>query len=118
MREGDRKMNEFELFTMIFYTLDYYYKNDLDDVYINTVLSDMNPFIWEDECSGDPLMYDEYLEFLNGREITLDNSLEIAREYVATIEYADVTAALRDMSEERWINGCKKFLSEPHKGMK
>ena len=109
-------MNEFELFTMIYYTLDAYYENDIEDPFITTVISDMNPFIWEDEGSADPAMYSEYIEFLNGREITLENSLSIAKEYIKTIEFADVTAAFTEMTEKKWIRYCKKYLSEPHKG--
>ena len=41
-------MNEFELFTMIYFVLDAYYENDIEDPFINIVLSDMNPFLWAD----------------------------------------------------------------------
>lgn len=109
-------MNEFELFTMIYFVLDAYYENDIEDPFINTVLSDMNPFLWADIGSADPAMYSEYLDFLQGRTISLDNSFSIAKEYVKTIEYADVTAAFDEMTEERWIDYCEKYLSEPHKG--
>ena len=76
----------------------------------------MNPFLWADIGSADPAMYSEYLDFLQGRTISLENSLSIAKGYVKTIEYADVTAAFDEMTEERWIYYCKKYLSEPHKG--
>ena len=109
-------MNEFELYTMIYFTLDAYYEDDIEDTFINTVLSDMNPFVWADIGSADPAMYSEYLDFLGGRTITLDNSLSIAKAYVKTIEFADVTAAFDEMTEERWIDYCKKYMSEPHKG--
>lgn len=109
-------MNEFELFTMIYFALDAYYEKDIDDPFINTVLSDMNPFVWADIGSADPAMYSEYLDFLGGRAITLENSLNIARDYVKTIDFADVTAALDEMAEDEWMDYCKKYLSEPHKG--
>lgn len=41
----------------------------------------MNPLVWEDIESADPAMYSEYLEFLNGRAITLENSFDIAKDY-------------------------------------
>lgn len=110
------KMNEFELFTMIFFVLDAYYDKDIDDICINTVLSDMNPFIWADIGSADPAMYDEYKKFLKERTITLENSFDIAKDYVKTIEYADVTPAFDEMDQKRWIAYCKEYLSEPHKG--
>lgn len=109
-------MNEFELFTMIYFALDAFYGTKIEDVFICTVISDMNPFIWSDIGSADPAMYSEYIDFLNGRTITIDNSLDIAKEYLETIDYADVTDALKDMTTEEWSLYCRKYLAEPHKG--
>ena len=81
-------MNEFELFTMIYFVLDAYYENDIEDPFINTVLSDMNPFVWADIGSADPAMYSEYLDFLGGRTITLENSLSIAKELNTVSAYS------------------------------
>ena len=47
---------------------------------------------------------------------TIDNSLDIAKEYLKTIDYADVTAALKDMTTEEWSSYRRKYLAEPHKG--
>ncbi len=109
-------MNKFELFSLIYYVLEAYYGRDIEDAYINSVVSEMNPFVFDDIGSADPAVYDEYKGFIDGKEITLENSLGIAREYLKTIDYADVTPALERMTEERWIDGCKKYLSHPHKG--
>lgn len=111
-----KKMNEFELFTMIYFALDAFYGTKIEDVFICTVISDMNPFIRSDIGSADPAMYSEYIDFLNGRTITIDNSLDIAKEYLETIDYADVTDALKDMTTEEWSSYCRKYLAEPHKG--
>ena len=109
-------MNEYELFTMIYFALDAFYGTKIEDVFIRTVISDMNPFIWPDIGSADPAMYSDYIHFLNGRTITIDNSLDIAKEYLETIDYADVTDALKDMTTEEWASYCRKYLAEPHKG--
>ncbi|MEE3485504.1 MAG: hypothetical protein VZQ98_14435 [Bacteroidales bacterium] len=109
-------MNEFELFTLIYYSLDAYFGKDVEDASINCVLSDMCPFTFDDIGSADPVMYEDYIKFIDGREITIENSLDFAREYVKTIDFADVTSALEEMTEEKWIKGCKEFLSQPHKG--
>jgi hypothetical protein len=111
------EMNEFELFTLIYFVLDSYYDPDDCDDFTNTVISDMGPFTFEDIGSADPIMYDEYLEFLNGRKITIENSFDIAKEYVRTITYADVNEAMESLTEEEWRKGAEKYLSEPHKGM-
>jgi hypothetical protein len=111
-------MNRFELFTLIYFWLDSYYEDATDDRLI-TQISDMNPFIWEDIGSADPVAYIDFCEFIGDKEITVDNSLEIAKEYVKTIDYADVTPAFDDLTDEdieRWKDGCEEYLSSDHKG--
>ncbi len=111
-------MNRFELFTLIYFWLDAYYEDATDDRLI-TQISDMNPFIWEDIGSADPVAYIDFCEFIGDKEITVDNSLEIAKEYVKTIDYADVTPAFDDLTDEdieRWKDGCEEYLSSDHKG--
>ena len=94
------KMNRFELFTLIYFWLDSYYKDATDDRLI-TQISDMNPFIWEDIGSADPVAYIDFCEFIGDKEITVDNSLEIAKEYVKTIDYADVKNICHRIIKER-----------------
>lgn len=108
-------MNRFELFTMIYFWLDVYYENETDDRIINQ-LSEMNPFLWKDLSSADPAVYDEYCSFIGEREITLKNSLEIAKEYVKTIDYVDMTEAFAHVDQQEWISGCEKYLASDHKG--
>ena len=108
-------MNKFELFTLIYFWLSRYYKDETDDRIINQ-LSEMNPFIWADIGSADPAVYIEYCAFLGEKEISLENSLSIAKDYVKTIDYVDVTAAFENIDPEEWIHGCKDYLSTEHKG--
>lgn len=108
-------MNRFELFTIIYFWLDNYYKDEKDDKIINQ-LSEMNPFLWKDIGSADPAVYEEFCTFIGSREITIANSLEIAKAYVQTVDYADITEAFRNVDSERWKNGCKEYLSSDHKG--
>jgi hypothetical protein len=76
----------------------------------------MGPFTFMDICSADPCVFEEFKDFINGRKITIDNSYELAKAYVKTITYADVTGAFEDLTEENWKKGCREYLSEPHKG--
>ena len=108
-------MNRFELFTMIYFWLDVYYEDSTDDRIINQ-LSEMNPFMWKDPTSADPAVYDEYCSFIGERNITLENSLSIAREYVKMIDYVDVTEAFKNVDQKEWIIGCEKYLASEHKG--
>ena len=110
-------MNKFELFTLIYFVLDAYYEDEVKtNNNLNIILADMNPFVWADCISADPAMYDEYCSFLGDREITLDNSLELAKEYVKTIDFVDVTEAFKDMTDNDWIPVCKEYLQSEHKG--
>ena len=108
-------MNKFELFTLIYFWLSRYYKDATDDRIINQ-LSEMNPFIWADIGSADPAVYIEYCAFLGARKISLENSLSIAKDYVKTIDYVDVTAAFENIDPEDWTHGCEKYLATEHKG--
>ena len=110
-------MNKFELFTLIYFVLDAYYEDEVNNnENLSIVLSDMNPFVWTDCTSADPAVYSSYCEYLGEREITLENSLEIAKSYVKTIDFADVTEAFQNMPDEEWIIACKEYLKSEHKG--
>lgn len=108
-------MNKFELFTIIYYWLDNFYKDSADEMVINQI-SDMNPFVWEELTSADPAVYEEYNSFIKDKNITIENSLLIASEYAATIEYADVTEAFRNADNSKWEKGVRNYLSSKHKG--
>ena len=110
-------MNKFELFTLIYFVLEAYYEDEVEEnEKLNIVLSDMNPFVWEDCISSDPAMYAEYLDFIGDRQISIENSLSIAKDYVKTIEFYDVTEAFAEMTEDEWIPVCKEYLESAHKG--
>ena len=103
-------MTKYELFVMIFYALDAYYEEDtLED--INNFLSDMCPLTFADEGSADPVVYDDYCKFVGNKEIVLENSFSLAKEYVYQIKDLDLKEAFDDLTEEFWIQGCKEFLS-------
>lgn len=97
-------MDKYELFIFIYYWLDNYYKNTTDELIIN-LLSDMNPFVWKEECSADPAYYDEYCLFIKDRIITIENSFAIAAEYVSLIDYVDVTEAFDNKYSDEWKEG-------------
>ena len=103
-------MTKFELFAMIFYALDAYYGEDIPEE-INNFLSDMCPFTFADEGSADPVIYEDYCEFMGNKEIWLENSFSLAKEYVFQIKDLDLKEAFSDLTEEFWIQGCKEFLS-------
>lgn len=108
-------MNKFELFTIIYFWLDKFYENTTDDKIIGH-LSEMNPFLWKEPVSADPAVYDEYCRFIQDKKITIENSLSLAKEYAATIQYADITEAFEDADDREWKEGLEKYLAMEHKG--
>lgn len=109
-------MNKFELFSLIYYVLEAYYGLDIEDTFINSVVSDMNPFIFDDIGLEDPAVYDEYKDFNEGKGITVERSFDIAKEYLKTTDYADVTPALVGTTEEWWIDGARSIFHSHIKG--
>ena len=55
-------MNNFELFSLIFFMLNACWEN-CKDTELGQFLSGMNPYLWESEMSADPAWYEEFKEF-------------------------------------------------------
>ena len=109
-------MNEFELFTMIFYTVAAYYEKKPSDE-LAVFLGGMSPFTFKEVDSADSAVFAGFRRFINGRKISLENSLMLAREYAGELDYHEISTIMNGVTEERWEAGCKDYLSRPHKGM-
>jgi len=109
-------MNKFELFTMIYMALDAYYDKDNTAEEINTFLSDMCPYTFTDLTSAIPEVYDDFVRFVGDREITIDNSYEIAEAYIRQLKNIDVTEAFDDELRSIWKDSCEEYLASDHLG--
>ena len=49
-------------------------------------LSEVNPNIWEGECSGDPTVYEDFLEFLSKQDYESLSVSQIAKLYFAQLD--------------------------------
>lgn len=108
-------MNSFELFTMIFFTLDAYWDEHKGED-LGQFLSSMNPFLFEDIGSAVSNIYYDYCNWLGGRSITIDNSYMLAKEYVDKLNKGYIEEAFGWIDSEGWAESCMRYLSEPHKG--
>ena len=108
-------MNEFELFTMIYFWIDNYYSDTTDDR-INNLIGEMNPFLWEDIGSADPAYYAEFCHYIKDKTITIDNGFELAKGFIKTIDYVDVTEAFEKPDYDKWLDGCRRYIAGEHKG--
>ena len=108
-------MNKFELYTMIFMTLDFYWDTHKGDD-LGVFLSSMNPFLFKDIGSAVPNVYHDYEEWIDERKISVKNSYCIAKEYIASVNENYISEAFAWVTEEEWIAKCKKYLETDHKG--
>lgn len=107
-------MNQFELFCMIFYALD----ASLDDRRSETVLSylsDANPFLFADNGSAVPEIYDRFCDVIR-ENVTIENCYDLAVKYIDTLADKDISEAFHRISRNEWISGANAYLSSPHKG--
>ena len=110
-------MNNFELFTMMYFTLDAQYKNYEQDEDFANFLSSLDPFLWEDCSSGDPAYFSEFEEFMKGKSIGEDYGYSLALEFLQTNEYSKGMDKYFLMTPiEKYIGGAKEYLSQSHKG--
>ena len=115
-RDTKKTMDEFELFTMIFFAIDSYYEDNPSEG-MKVFLGMMSPFTFKEADSADSAIFAEFKKFINGRTITVDNSLDLAKEYAKIVSYCDITVAFNDITQTRWVDACNDYLSRPHKGM-
>lgn len=108
-------MSRFELFCIIYLALD----ADWDDTHnqeLGQFLSSANPFLFEGEGSAVGSVYKDYLKFLQGREITIDGSFDIACEYIKDLNIPAVTESFSLLTKEQWEEAVRDYLSSEHKG--
>lgn len=108
-------MNSFELFTMVFFTLDAYWDEHKGEE-LGNFLSGMNPFLFEGIGSAISSVYIDFCGFLNERTITRENSFEIAKEYVLSLDKDYIVNAFEWIDKKKWDDSCKEYLAEHHKG--
>ena len=109
-------MNKFELFTMIFYAIDLYYDENPSEL-LGRFLSEMSPVTFAGIGSADSAVYTNFCNFVTG-DITIENSYELALEYINSIKYfdLDLVSIFKKIDIEQWQEGCKKYLGTDHKG--
>jgi len=110
-------MNNFELFTMMFFTLDIQYKKYNDNEDLANYLSSLNPFLWNDCRSADPAYFSEFEEFMKGKTINDDYGYSLALDFLRLNKYSKGMDKYFLMTPlEKYVEGAKKYLSKPHKG--
>lgn len=106
-------MNQFELFSLIFYSLDSIWDITHDDA-LGQYLSSANPFLFDDTASADPDVFIEFCKKTN-EETAVEDSYTVAGQYIASLNDKALSEAFMTISEDDWLQAVKSYLSNPHK---
>ncbi len=102
-------MNKFELYTMIFYTLDYYWDQNGGEE-LGMFLSDMSPFTFEGVGSANPVVYEEFCEYIQNENIDVADSYVEASKYIEELKSDYIKEAFSWVTEESWLSKCNNYL--------
>ena len=107
-------MNQFELFTLIFLYLDFQWKQTQDET-LRLFLSDMNPFLFADIGSAVTCVYHDFCNIIQ-EPITIENSLQLAKKYIASLNDEVIFNAFSTIDPEEWFFNVEEYLATDHKG--
>lgn len=107
-------MNKFELFSLIFFYLDTQWEENKDEV-LGEYLGDMNPFLFKDIGSADPAVYSDFCKVI-AEQITVENSLELAKKYIESLDNETVATAFGTIDPQEWLECTVEYLQMEHKG--
>lgn len=108
-------MDKFELYCMFFLALDADW-DDTQDEELGKFLSDANPFLFEGNVSAVRKVYEEFCSFVGDREISIENSFDIAKEYVAFLSNDAVSESFELLEKKQWEDALKEYLESEHRG--
>ena len=100
---------------MIFLALDADW-DDTQDEELGKFLSDANPFLFDGNVSAIRNVYEIFCRFVGDRDITIENSYKIAKEYVTFLANDAVSESFDLLEQEQWMDGLREYLKAEHKG--
>ena len=105
-------MNQFELFSLIFYALDSIWDVTHDDE-LGQYLSSANPFLFTDTGSAVPDIFIDFCKITN-ESIAVEDSYAVAGRYIASLNNKALSDAFGKISEDDWLQAVKRYLANPH----
>ena len=106
-------LTPFQFYTLLFHKLDEKWESCKDEE-LGMFLSEMSPYIWEGEGSADPAVYEEFKEFMHGKEIGDDYGFSLIVPYLESLDfYKDIKRFVADMNEKSWIAWAEEFFNNP-----
>lgn len=107
-------MNQFELFSLIFLYLEAQWEETKDELF-GDFLSSMNPFWFANIGSAVPHVYHDFCKIIN-EPITVENSLQLAKKYIASLNDEAVSNAFGKVDPQEWVDCTAEYLAMDHKG--
>ena len=94
-------MNVYAIFKLMYFALDSKWEKDKDED-LGQYLSEMNPFLWNDEGSADPEMYSKFKskfqEKFNSNECSVEESYNFTKNFLEADDNINAIKALRVFS--------------------
>ena len=107
-------MNKFDLFCLIFLSLDAQWDKNQDEI-LGDYLSSANPFLFEGIGSADPDCFDTFCKIIKENHIEAADSYNIAKKYIEQLNIPKITEAFMQTDKDKWNVSVNKYLSSPHK---
>ena len=108
-------MDVYTIFKLMYFALDSKWEKNKDDD-LGQYLSEMNPFLWNDEGSADPAMYSKFKakfqENFNSNECSVEDSYNYTKSFLKADDNINAKKALgvfSNISLEEWIEASKKI---------
>ena len=106
-------MNCYDTYKMLYFSLEYIYE-DTKEENLGEFCSDMSPFIWEGENSGDPSYYEKFKKMYNEKykdNCTLEEAYNFCIDYLNEENKDNIYAksaikAFKSISLDEWIEAC------------
>jgi len=96
---------QFSIYVSIYKALDRFYDQHPEHAEeLQDYLSEANPNIWEGEGSGDPAVYEDFLEFLSKLDYESLSIYQIAKLYFAQLDdyYSGTIQLMASLSEDEF----------------
>ena len=100
-----------DVFILLFYGLDNIYDKQPNEV-LGDFLSGMNPFLFKDEGSAVPDIYNKFKKSFKGRFENECSEIEgyyFAKDYIYKLNIKELIDAFEKISLEQWITAVKLY---------
>lgn len=104
-------MEKFDLFCIIYLALDADF-DETHDKELGNYLMDADPFLFKEKTSAVKDVYEVFSSFIGDREVTTDNSFDLAKGYIKSLNIPAAEKSFSGLEREQWLEGVDQYLKE------